>query len=107
MPVVEPMSFKKNFEVLEALSSEDELASLDEFYCTGGQYLISECLRDTKLSDMTMSFEALCLPSAAPFSPTMYTLLSSCPSTALRTRISLFYYCCYYCCYSCYCCVEA
>ena len=59
--------------------------------------MISECLRDTKLSDMTMSLEALCLPSAAPFSPTMYTLLSSCPSTALRTRISLFY--CYYYCY--------
>lgn len=51
-------------------------------------YLISQCLRLTKLSEMTMSLLAECLPRAAPFLPIMYTLFRSWPSTALSTRMS-------------------
>jgi len=38
---------------------------------SSGLYLISQCRLETKLSDITISLDAECLPSEAPFSPTM------------------------------------
>lgn len=42
VPVVEPMSFKLNF--------------------PSSKHFISQCLLETKLSEITISFEAECLP---------------------------------------------
>jgi hypothetical protein len=85
--VVDPISLRKNLAEFSACNYGGPNSELLSSLLT---YLISQCLLETKLSEITISFEAECLPKAAPFSPTIYTLLSNYPSTAFNTKISLF-----------------